>query len=119
MRMRRPILTSIAAVVVLLHEGPALAQDNAADATRLIDVLRVLPGQVLADIGAGPGALLTIPMARTVGPAGKVYATDIGDMVGRVRASITKAGLDNVEVVEGPAREHEPPCRLLRRHFHS
>ena len=54
------------------------AQDSASDLARLVEVLRVAPGQVLADIGAGPGALLTIPMAKAVGPSGKVYETDLG-----------------------------------------
>jgi ubiquinone/menaquinone biosynthesis C-methylase UbiE len=108
--VRRHTPARIAAVALFLHAVPALTQDNAADAKQLIDVLRVRPGQVLADIGAGPGALLTIPMARAVGPSGKVYATDIGEMVGRLRESITKAGVENVEVVDGqPASTNLPP----------
>jgi ubiquinone/menaquinone biosynthesis C-methylase UbiE len=92
------------AFIAALLVGPVVAtQDNAADASRLTEVLRVSPGQVLADIGAGPEALLTIPMAKAVGPSGKVYATDVAQMLGRVRETIENLGTMNVELVEGQA----------------
>ena len=34
------------------------------------------PGMVVADLGAGPG-YLTLPLARAVGPTGRVIATDV------------------------------------------
>ena len=80
------------------------------DTARLVEVLRVTPGQVLADIGAGPEALLTIPMAEAVGPSGKVYATDMSQMLGRVRETIEKSGLKNIELLEGqPSATNLPP----------
>jgi ubiquinone/menaquinone biosynthesis C-methylase UbiE len=88
----------------------ARAQDNTADAARLVEVLRVSPGQALADVGAGPEALLTIPMAKAVGDSGKVFATDLGQMLGRLRDTIKKSGVTNVEIVEGqPASTNLPP----------
>src|SRR5262249_39351418 len=42
----------------------------------LIRALKLKPGQVVADIGAGSG-YLTLPMAKLVAPKGKVYAVDI------------------------------------------
>src|SRR5262249_377949 len=36
----------------------------------------VAPGQVVADIGAGPG-VISLPLAKAVAPGGKVYAEDI------------------------------------------
>lgn len=42
----------------------------------VLGVLRVEPGQVVADIGSGPG-YFTIPFARAVGPSGRVYGVDI------------------------------------------
>jgi ubiquinone/menaquinone biosynthesis C-methylase UbiE len=86
---------------MLVCSSAANAQDNAADTARLIEILRVSPGQVLADIGAGPEALLTIPMAKAVGASGKIIATDMGEMLGRLRQTISKAGVQNVEVIEG------------------
>ena len=38
--------------------------------------LDLKPGQVVADIGAGPG-VISLPMAKAVAPNGKVYAVDI------------------------------------------
>jgi ubiquinone/menaquinone biosynthesis C-methylase UbiE len=42
----------------------------------IISKLALKPGQVVADIGAGPG-VISMPMAKTVAPGGKVYAVDI------------------------------------------
>jgi predicted methyltransferase len=100
--MRRAIIT------ILVGASVAVAQDNAADFTRLTEVLQVRPGSVVADIGAGPEALLTIPMATRVGPAGKVYATELGGLE-RLRQTVRKAGMQNVEVLEGdPSRTNLP-----------
>ena len=97
-------------VAVFVGGTVADAQDNAADTARLVELLRVVPGQTLADIGAGPEALLTVPMAKAVGPSGKVYATDVAEMLGRVWATIEKSGLKNIEVLEGqPSATNLPP----------
>jgi len=42
----------------------------------IIAKLGLKPGQVVADIGAGPG-VISLPMAKAVAPGGKVYAVDI------------------------------------------
>jgi ubiquinone/menaquinone biosynthesis C-methylase UbiE len=42
----------------------------------IISKLALKPGQVVADIGAGPG-VLSLPMAKAVAPGGRVYAVDI------------------------------------------
>jgi ubiquinone/menaquinone biosynthesis C-methylase UbiE len=108
--MHRSVRLSIVGLVVLAGVSLAPAQDNAADTARLVEMLRVAPGQVLADIGAGPEALLTIPMAKAVGPSGRIYATDLGQMLGRVRDSVEKSGVKNVEIVEGqPSATNLPP----------
>jgi ubiquinone/menaquinone biosynthesis C-methylase UbiE len=99
-----------AAVTLLVGVSVAVAKDDAADLTRLTEVLQVGPGSVVADVGAGPGALLTIPMATAVGPSGKVIATDIGDMFAKLRETVQKAGARNVEVIEGqPSNSNLPP----------
>jgi ubiquinone/menaquinone biosynthesis C-methylase UbiE len=65
---------------------------------------------VVADIGAGDG-VLTMPIAREVGPSGRVYATELGGgSLDRLRTAVAKSGLANIEVVEGdPARTNLPP----------
>src|SRR5262249_48170390 len=42
----------------------------------IVSSLALKPGQNVADIGAGPG-ILSVPMAKAVGPGGKVYAVEI------------------------------------------
>src|SRR5436309_12732546 len=42
----------------------------------LLKLLNIKPGQAVVDLGAGSG-YLTFPMAKMVGPEGKVYAVEI------------------------------------------
>jgi ubiquinone/menaquinone biosynthesis C-methylase UbiE len=42
----------------------------------VIAAMGLKPGQIVADIGAGTG-LLSVPVAKVVGPRGRVYAVDI------------------------------------------
>ena len=102
-------------VTVLLVGTAVLAAQvgvvKVADLDRLlVEVLQVRPGAVLADIGAGPDALLAARMARHVGPSGRVYATEIGERaLGNLREAIRREDVKNVEVIEGhPARTNLP-----------
>jgi ubiquinone/menaquinone biosynthesis C-methylase UbiE len=96
------VRTLVAATLTTVLAGISAAQDNAADAARLIEVLQLGPASTVADIGAGPEGLLTIPIARQVG---RVYATEIGEKaLTRLRAAIQQAGLQNVEVIDGDPR---------------
>jgi len=61
-----------------------------------IQALKILPGQTVADIGAGSG-YYTVRMARVVGPEGRVFAADIQPgMLDILRRNVAKAKLDNV-----------------------
>jgi ubiquinone/menaquinone biosynthesis C-methylase UbiE len=85
------------------------AANDAADAVRLIEVLQLRAGAVVADIGAGSG-LLTVPVAREVGPTGRVYATDINPQrLDDLRKAATDAALQNVVVAAGAAAETSLP----------
>lgn len=87
----------------------AAAQNNAADAERLIEVLALKPGSVVAEIGAGNGAL-TIAIARHVGTDGRVYTNELGDSRLRsLREAVDKSGVANVQVVEGRDAEGNLP----------
>lgn len=60
-------------------------------------------GDTVLDIGSGSGtdALLA---ARLAGPGGKVWALDMTPaMISKLRATIAKEGLRNIEVIEGGA----------------
>jgi ubiquinone/menaquinone biosynthesis C-methylase UbiE len=103
----------------------AAQSDDAAHVARLVELLGIRPGSVVADIGAGDG-VLTIPIAKQVGPSGRVYATELGARSLRdLRGAVEKAGVTNVDIVEGhPSRTNLPPeccdgifIRYVYHHF--
>jgi ubiquinone/menaquinone biosynthesis C-methylase UbiE len=62
----------------------------------LLQGLKLKPGMVVADVGAGSG-YLSFPMAKQVGPTGKVYAEEIQqDMLDIVVAKSKRLGVKNV-----------------------
>jgi precorrin-6B methylase 2 len=68
--------------------------------------MRIGSGSVVADVGAGDG-FLTTRLARTVGPAGQVFAVDADDRaIERLRARVEQEALTNVTVVKGDT--HDP-----------
>jgi predicted methyltransferase len=70
----------------------------------IVAAIGLRAGMIAADIGAGTG-LLTIDMAKQVGPRGAVYAVDIVPaFLDRIRQRARVAGLDNVIVVRGEER---------------
>jgi predicted methyltransferase len=104
---RRLVYAAIGAVVLLLGAlyGPTAAFhflpfSSTGEADRLAALLEIAPGRVVAEIGAGAGAM-TVEMARRVGPGGRVYSTEID--AGRraaIAAHVADEALANVTVVE-------------------
>lgn len=69
--------------------------------SRAVTALDLKPGAVVADVGAGSG-YYTERLARQVGPAGKVYATDIQpEMLRLLERRVKNAKLTNVQTVLG------------------
>lgn len=65
----------------------------------VVAALKLEPGERVADVGCGPG-YFTIPIAKAVGPTGKVWAVDIETkMLARTREHAVAAGLANIEYV--------------------
>ena len=84
--------------------------DDNADAKRLIEVLDLHEGSVVADIGAGSGEL-TILIAAHVGQTGKVYSTDLNKTrLREIRQAAAKAKLQNVAAMEGAADQTNLPA---------
>ncbi len=81
--------------------------------SKAIQALKIQPGQVVADIGAGSG-YYTVRLAREVGPTGKVYGTDIQPgMLDLLLRNVANAKLDNVVPVLGtPDDPKLPPGSL-------
>ena len=71
----------------------------------VIAALRLSPGNVACDVGAGPG-YFTLRLARAVGPTGHVYAVDVEPKIlDALRARLAKSGLRNVTMVLALAEE--------------
>jgi ubiquinone/menaquinone biosynthesis C-methylase UbiE len=69
--------------------------------TLLIKSLKLKPGMVIADIGAGSG-VISMLMAREIEPEGKVLAVDIQqEMLGRLKKRCDAVGVTNVVPVKG------------------
>lgn len=81
----------------------------------LVAALGLRPGQVAADVGAGPG-YFTLRLARAVGPSGVAYGVDVDPrMTGLLAARAGEAGLGNVVPVLAPDGAGLPPrpCDLI------
>ena len=73
-------------------------------ARELVAMLKLKPGESVADIGAGTGMMLPF-LSQAVGPTGGVYAEDIfPDFLEKVREKITQGRLTNVTPVLGTER---------------
>jgi ubiquinone/menaquinone biosynthesis C-methylase UbiE len=95
------VLISLASTLLVAQS----AQDNAADAERLITVLGIHAGSVVGEIGAGDGAL-TIAMAKAVGDSGRVFSNEFNkERLSGIGQAAASAGLKNVTTVEGRAAE--------------
>jgi ubiquinone/menaquinone biosynthesis C-methylase UbiE len=63
--------------------------------------LKVKPGMIVADIGAGTG-VFTIPLGQAVKPGGTAYAVDIDQaLLDHIAEKATEQGMMNVQVVLG------------------
>ena len=63
----------------------------------IVEHLQVEPGMSVLDAGCGPGRL-TLPLAREVGPQGRVVAMDVQEgMLSRTREKVQAENLNHVE----------------------
>lgn len=77
--------------------------------TKLMEALKLKPGDVVADIGAGSG-FFTFRIAERVGARGKVLAVDIQpEMLDLIRERMKQRGLKNVEPVLGTITDPKLP----------
>jgi ubiquinone/menaquinone biosynthesis C-methylase UbiE len=120
MRSRPSVFISVVALLVVSVAGVigwrfaifVIPVGWTAEPARLANLLRVRGGSVVADIGAGDGAL-AVEMARLVGARGVVYATELSaERRGAVTRRVSQAGTPQVRVVEavGDATRLPPEC---------
>ncbi|HLN31247.1 MAG TPA: class I SAM-dependent methyltransferase [Gemmataceae bacterium] len=81
--------------------------------TKLLDALKLHPGDVVADIGAGSG-YLTFRLADRVGPKGKVLAVDIQpEMLALIRERMKARMVNNVEPIRGTEKDPKLPANTV------
>jgi ubiquinone/menaquinone biosynthesis C-methylase UbiE len=106
--MTTPLAKPVAllvALATLLAADLAVAQNNASDTAKLIDVLQLKPGSVVAEIGAGGGDL-TVAIAKHVGANGRVYTSELGtERLAKLRDAVAKSSLTNIQVIEGQSAQ--------------
>lgn len=75
------------------------ARDLIRSRLKVLTEAEIKPGARVLDYGCGPGSYI-IPLAKLVGPSGRVYALDIHPLAIRaVERAIAKRGLANVETI--------------------
>ena len=101
----RVVLIAAAVVAGVVGVGYLIGGDARDEADRLGALLRLAPGDTIAEIGAGSG-WLSVEMAARVTPRGRVFATELdAQRRDTIRESVADAGLANVTVVEAGIRD--------------
>jgi precorrin-6B methylase 2 len=76
---------------------------------KLLKALDLKPGMVIADVGAGSG-YFSFPIAKLIGPKGKVLAVDIQDeMLDLIRKRMKARKLSNIEPIKGTESDPKLP----------
>lgn len=104
-------LVSCAPVFAQEPDAAQIRQERAQaerEGPKIMEVLGVKPGMIIADVGSGGGAM-TVVIGRLIAD-GKVFATDITERALRLtRDYVAKEGLTNVTVLEGAAASTNLP----------
>jgi ubiquinone/menaquinone biosynthesis C-methylase UbiE len=114
-------LCELAAQQTALTEGQLKAAEI--EVPQLVELLELKPGMTFADVGAGFGAW-TMRFSRSLGPNGRVYATDIGaPQLAALRDAVKREQLTNVTVLEGATAATNLPALccdaiLIRDAYH-
>jgi ubiquinone/menaquinone biosynthesis C-methylase UbiE len=92
-------------------DGPARVAGMKID--EVVAALKLQPGQTVADIGAGSG-LLEAPLAKAVGPRGRVYAVEIdAGFFPEIKRRAAAAQVANVETVLGTFTDPALPVKSI------
>ena len=92
---------------------------------RIVASLALTPGMTAADVGAGDGRF-SVVLARSVGPGGRVYATEVDrSEIDKITTLASEEGLRNLQTVVGGQTDTGLPAgccdaillRLVYHHF--
>jgi SAM-dependent methyltransferase len=76
---------------------------------RMLDALKIQPGQTVADIGAGVG-YTSLKISKRVGPTGNVLATDLQPQMLKMLVSNAKdAGITNIQPIRSTQTDTKLP----------
>jgi len=88
-------------------------RDKKLQVERVMDLLGMVPGKTVADIGAGSG-WFTVRAARRVTPAGLVYAVDINpEAVRYIQQRVVREGIGNVRTILSKPENPLLPARSI------
>lgn len=109
---RHPVSGRVVAPTMSVQGAPWLDRpdrESEEQPTRAVDALRLKSGMTVADVGAGSG-YYTVRLARAVGRAGQVYATDLQPgMLELIRSRVARERLGNVTLVQGTVTDPNLP----------
>jgi len=120
-RVATPFYTLMRILFLLAASGvfgqslqPQSEADRVAEMKRrVIEALQLRAGDVAADVGCGDG-FYTIPLARFLGPSGKVFAVDIDESaLVKLKQHLAEDGLKNVEAIRGVGDDPKLPTGAL------
>jgi predicted methyltransferase len=78
----------------------------------VVQALRITPGSLTADLGAG-GGYFTWYLAEAVGPQGTVYAVDIEEIgLGMIREEARKRGMGHIETIRSTTTDAGLPKQV-------
>jgi len=123
MLTRARLAVAVAAAGLVAHVAlHAQEASLTSEVSRLVALLELRSNSVVGDLGAGSGEV-SIEIARQLGPASRVYGTDINaQRIAEIKEAATKAGLTNVVALEGaPASTNLPEAccdALFVRHVY-
>ena len=84
----------------------------------IIDKLRLGPGMIVADLGAGAG-VFAYPFARAVGAKGKVYAVDVDQgFIDYIQKRAQEQNLGNLQAILGKFEDPRLPETIDLAFFH-
>lgn len=91
----------LASLLAAVWRAPARAEDESEDAERqsIFSLIEPRQGEVIADVGCGTGRW-SFPLARAVGPHGRIYGVDIDPKKVEVaRRRMRVEAVQNVEII--------------------
>ncbi|MBN2088112.1 class I SAM-dependent methyltransferase [candidate division KSB1 bacterium] len=98
-------------MITFMHDNPLLPIIR--NPYKILERAGLKSGQTVLEVGCGPG-FFTIPAAKIVGKAGKVYAVDIHPLaIERVQNKIDKAEIKNVSLIHGNASDTGLPDQSI------